>query len=314
MTKLHRIPLLAALAFSFASLSSAAFADAPGDAWDAAKKMLPGNAVWVGGMNVATIRGSTIFQQLYPKLLANAGEGKEGLEMVKTECKIDVMDAIQGLVVAADDANQVVLVISTKGLDKSKINDCAQKVAKKEKKDLTVGAADGQGIVEYSVKGENDHAFIAYLPKGVMVIAPEGKDKAGLQKWLAGKGAAGQLASGIGKVNTGAALWGVFGKAQELEPGMNMKVGYGQADLAAGNISCEIHLALGSAKEATDAVAKANKQLEDAKKGGNIPPALAGVVKSVKIQAVGDEFQVKAQMAEKEALSIIGMAMGGGGQ
>jgi hypothetical protein len=301
------------LAFSSASLlAGAAFADAPGDAWDAAKKMLPKNAIWVGGMNVATIRGSTIFQQLYPKLLASAGEGKDDMEMLKTECKIDVVDAIQGLVVAADDSNKPVVVVSTKGLDKNKVNDCATKVSKKKGKDLTIGAADSQNIVEYSVKGESDHAFIAYLPKGVMVIAPEGKDKAGLQKWLKGEGAAGQLAPGIAKVNTNAAIWGVYSKAQELEPGMNMKVGYGQADFAAGNISGEVHLQLGSAKEATDAVAKANKQLEDAKKSGNIPPALAGVVKSVKIQAQGDEFQVKAQMAEKEALSIIGMAMGGG--
>src|SRR5262245_15665684 len=220
MSMIRRVSIgLAVLAVSVLG-TTGAHADSPGDAWAAAKPILPASPYVVMGMNVATIKGSTIFQQLYPKLLAQSGESKAGLETVRTDCGIDVKEAIQGVVVAIDESNAGIVVLSTKGVDKTKINECLVKVAQKEKKEVTAGTPDKQGIVEYTIKGESDHVFIAYLPKGVMAIATEPKDKALLQKWLGGKGVDGKSATGaaLGKVNTGAAVWAVVNKAQQLEP------------------------------------------------------------------------------------------------
>ena len=315
MRNIRRVSVALSAFVISAITATAARADAPGDAWAAARGMLPANPYVVMGVNVATIKSSTIFQQLYPKMIEQSGEAKQGLEMVKTDCGINVTEAIQGLVVAIDESQKGIILISTKGVDQAKINDCLTKVAAKEKKTITAGKPDGQGIVEYTSSGETDKLYIAYLPKGVLAMSTEPKDKALLVKWLGGKGVDTKSPAGgaLGKVNTGAALWGVVAKEQKLEDGMNMKAGYGSADVTGGNINADVRLVLGSAKEATDAVVKANTQLEEAKKGGGIPPALQNVIKTLKITSAGEELQIKASMAEKEALGLIGMAMGGGG-
>src|SRR6185503_15909959 len=100
MRNICRVSLALAAASITALAAPAAFADAPGDAWATAKGMLPATPYVVMGLNVATIKSSTLFQQLYPKMLAQAGEAKEGLETVQKDCGINVTEAIQGAVVA----------------------------------------------------------------------------------------------------------------------------------------------------------------------------------------------------------------------
>jgi hypothetical protein len=314
MRNIRRVSVaLCAFAFTVFATSGAR-ADAPGDAWAAARGMLPASPYVVMGLNISTIKSSAIFQQLYPKLLAQAGEAQKGLDTVNKDCGINVTETIQGIVVAIDESQKGIILVSTKGLDQAKISDCLGKVAAKEKKQISASKPDAIGIVEYTAKGEKDKLYIAYLPKGVMAMSTEPTDKGLLQKWLGGKGVEARSAAGaaLGKVNTNAAMWGVVAKAEQLEPGMNMKAGYGSADITGGNIIADLRLVLASAKEATEAVVKANSQLEEAKKGGQVPPALANVIKTLKITSAGEELHIKASMAEKEALGLIGMAMGGG--
>jgi hypothetical protein len=293
----------------------AAFADAPGDAWAAAKGVLPASPMVVGGLNVATIRDSQLFKQLYPQLIASSPDAKEGVETINAACGLDVKSVVQGIVFAVDESNQGIVLFSLKGIDQAKVLSCMNAAGKKENHTFTAGKADAKGIVEYTSSASKDKMYVAYLPKGVVAMATEPKDKSLLEKWLGGRGDDGKSAAGValGKVNTGAALWAVYGKAQQLEPQMNMKAGYGHADIAAGEIRVDGRMVLANAKEATDAAAKANTEFEKAKAGGQIPPAFAGVAKSIKIQSAGDEVQIRASMPEKEALSLIGMAMGGGG-
>ncbi len=68
-TKSFRLLLLGAIAL----LAGVAHADAPGDAWAAAKGVLPGNPYVVVGINLATVKGSTLYQQLFPAVLQQAG-------------------------------------------------------------------------------------------------------------------------------------------------------------------------------------------------------------------------------------------------
>jgi hypothetical protein len=307
----------ASLALAAAMLlgAPAAFADAPGDAWAAAKGVLPASPTVVGGLNVATIRDSELFKQLYPQLINSSAEAKEGFDMLNASCGLDVKSVVQGVVFAMDENNKGIVLMSLRGVDQAKVLSCMNAAVKKDKKTVTAGKADGKGIVEYTSSGEKDKLYIAYLPKGVLAISTEPSNKALLETWLGGKGVEGKSAAGqaLGKVSTGAALWAVYGKAQQLDAGTNLKAGYGHADIGGGEIRVDGRMVLASAKEATDAAAKANAELEKAKSGGGIPPAFAGIAKSIKIGSAGDEVQVKASLPEKEALSLIGMAMGGGG-
>ena len=89
-----------------------------------------------------------------------------------------------------------------------------------------------------------------------------------------------------------------------------MKVVYGQADLAAGNINGDVHVLVGNPKEATDLSAFAQTKLDEARKSGSLPPQAITLMQSVKLAAAGDEVQVKASLPEKEALAFLAAAMG----
>jgi hypothetical protein len=88
-----------------------------------------------------------------------------------------------------------------------------------------------------------------------------------------------------------------------------MKMAYGSADIAGGKISAEANIVTGSAKEASDAAAKANKELEQTKKSGGVPPALTGALNSLKVVAVGDALVVTGSIAEKDVLGLLSTFM-----
>jgi hypothetical protein len=310
MTKIR----LSFVAFAFAALlSGAAHADTPGDAWATARGMLPANTQILFGVNIQTIRNSQTFQTLYQMAMAQAGDAKDDLEQMKAKCGFELQDAIQGIVVAMDASEKGVVFVSLKGVDQAKALSCMNKMGEKEKKTFSATPPDARGIVEYTQSGEKDKLYVAWLPKNVIAISTDNKSKADLEKALSGKGLApGAAASTVlGKVNTGAALWGVVDKPTELEKGINMKLGYGHADIGGGNISADLRMVMANAKQATDAAAKGNEELKKMKDAGQLPPPALALLNTVKVGAAGDEVQIKANMAEKEAINLIGMAMGG---
>ena len=88
---------------------------------------------------------------------------------------------------------------------------------------------------------------------------------------------------------------------------------YGSADVKSGTISAELHAVVDSAKAATAAAKQANDQIAAAKKSGQLPPAIAGMLNSVSVTAKGSEIVVTASVAEKDILSMMQMFMGGMG-
>jgi len=313
-TKSFRLLLLAAAA-AVALVAGVAHADAPGDAWAAAKGILPGNPYVVVGINLATVKGSTIYQQLFPAVLQQAGGAQAKLDDIKTTCGIDVVSAVQGAVVAIDNSQKGVIFVSTKGLGPDKIADCLGKMMVKEapSKKLAASKPDAQGIVEYTATGESKNLYVGYLPHGVIAFATDAQDKTLLSTWLSGKGANPSTPAGhaLGSVNTGAAFWMVVAEEKNLAPDVqaSMKVIYGHADLAAGNIGADFRIVTGGPKEATDLAAYAQKQIDDLKKANALPPEAMNIVKSLKIAATGPEVQLKGSMPEKDALAFIATAM-----
>jgi hypothetical protein len=266
-------------------------------------------------VNFNTLKSSTLFRELLPNFLQQAG-GTKKLEEFKADCGIDPFATLQGVVVLSDEKSSAVF-LSAKGLDKGKIETCLGKLATKDKKKLTIGKADARGIVTYESDAD-DKMALAYLPKGVFAISDS---SAHLSPYLGGKGvtAGSPAAKAIGAVNTGAALWFVSNQEKEISPPGNvtMKAAYGHAEIASGNIAAVFHLVTQTAAQASQLAGFATEQLDTAKKNGSIPPQMANVVNTLKIAPSGDEVQFKASMAEKEALAFLSMAMagaaGGGG-
>lgn len=302
--------LSALLTVGLLSVSLSAWADTPGDAWAVARGMVPASSQILIGLNINTIKSSQLFQVVWQQALASSGDAKDELEKLNALCGVDLKDSLQGLVAAVDESQKGVIFISLKGVDQKKALDCMNKAGQKDKKSFTATSADAQGVVEYTEKGKSEKLYVAWLPKGVIALATEPDDKALLTKWLGGKGPDAKTGGLLSKVNTGAAVWGVVAKEQELEPGTQMKAGYGHADIAGGNISADVRIVMANAKMATDAAAKGQKELEQAQTGGGMPPAIQAMLKTIKIAAAAEEMQIKATMPEKDAIGLLGMAMG----
>jgi hypothetical protein len=322
MSTLRSLALGALAAFGLAlgvGLSATARADGgPADLWAVARAGLPSTQFVVMGANLAAIKGSSLYRELAKPLLDQATEVREGLDRVKKTCGIDVIDTAQGMVVAVDDKQKGAIFLATNGIDSAKVTDCFAKIGADDKtpKKITASKPDAHGVVEYSASGEKKKLYVAFLPKGVLAMATDVENKALLEKYLTSKGpAAGSpLARGLGAVNTSGALWLVVAQEKLVDPPGNvtMKAVYGTADLGGGNVSADFRVLTGNPKQAGEFAAYANKQVEDAKAGGQVPPEAQSLVKSLKIAPNGDEVQLKASLPEKEILALVQGAMNGG--
>ncbi|MBA3540836.1 MAG: hypothetical protein H0T79_14585 [Deltaproteobacteria bacterium] len=288
-----------------------ATAHADTKALTAAKANLPDGANVIVGMNVASITGSKLFQTMWPVLLAKAGDAREGVDLAKTACKIDVLTAITDVVVAVDKANEKGAVfIGVKGIDQAKLESCVKSIGAAKKKPVPTFAKIGNVIeVTPEVKGK-DKKYYAWIGADVIAIATEG-DKDSLAKWTGGKGAFSKTSLGalVAKATTSGAAWGATTQANTLQPGVDMKSGYGWMTMDKGTLNAELHATMGDAKSATSTADMANKQITAIKGSGQIPPTVATMLGNVKVTAAGSDVVVKAGMNEKDISGLLGLLL-----
>lgn len=304
-----RAVLVAAIAMTLvAGLSSAARAESK--SWSAAKGILPAGVSVIVGGNITTIRKTSMYQAIVPNLLKQNSEVDQGFKDIKAGCAIDIETSIQDVVIAVDDSEKGILVASlSAGIDEGKALACLQTMASKEKKGKITSKKTGN-IVEYTMEGQKDKLYLAWLAKDVIALAFDPEDKKLLEKFTTGKGAAlksGDLAKAVGKTNTNAALWFAVAKKTPYMESGTMKSTYGAIDVAAGVISLDANIVVSSEAEAKKAVTDTNTQLQQA--AGQVPPEMQKIIKGVKVSSSGDTVNFKASITEKEAMALIGMAM-----
>ena len=279
--------------------------------WTAAAKVRPADTKMIVGVNVVTIRQSTIFNTLFPTLMASEKDAQQVLDVIKGSCGIDALTAITDATVAMTDGEKGGIFLALNGVDEKKLTTCMVTVGKKMA-NATITAKRTGNVVEYSESGKSDKLYVGWIGADVLVIATDPQDRTLLDKWMGGKGALNaDMARGVKGINAGAAMWVVAMEKTTISPTATSKGGYGSLDLAGGTLTLDGHMVLSSAKEASAAAVELNKQL--AGMSGNMPPDVAKMMKSVKIAASGDEIVAKASVAEKDLLNLMGMLMGGGG-
>lgn len=301
-----RIAAAAALVSFFVFASAPASAET--DSWAAAKGLLPENPYIVLGLNVSTIKSSTLFQQLYPMLLQQSGEAKEGLDQVTKSCGIDAVAVVTDVTVVVekrDGEEEGLILVGVKGINEAKTLACLKKIAKKEKKVLT--AKKMGKIIELSIKGEPDHIYMAWLTKNVVAFATEPDDKALLTRMIGGKGATGDFTAVLAKVDTSAAAWMAMAEKQPVGSGGTMSGAYGSIKLDGGVIAGEANLVMGSAAEAKKMVAEANKEL--AQGASQMPANIAKLLKSVTVTSADATVVVKTSIPESEVSALVGLMM-----
>ena len=296
-------------------------ASADSKAWTAAKLGLPADAKLVVGVDFAAIQKTQLFATYYPMLLEKA-EAAKAIDTMKDTCKIDPLAAVQAVVVATSgDHQDGAVYIALSGVDKAKLSSCLQRTAQ-DKADKA--KADKAEPVKVSVKQDGNitevfdgkgSAYFGWIGKDVVVVSLHAQDKPSLVRWMGGKGALARSSIGkaIARTNTSAAMWGAGEETKEIESGVTVKGGYGAVKISKGNLDADVHAVMESAAAATTMAASANKQLDEAKQAPQVPAMIVAMLKAVTIAAANDEVVLKANVVEKDLMSVLSLALSGMG-
>jgi hypothetical protein len=286
------------LALVFILAASVAHADSR--AWTAAKKVLPDGLTAVVGISVGPIRSSKLFEAMWPRLMANAGDAQTTFNSIKATCKLDVPGVIDSMVVGMNEAQQGVIVVALQGATQKDLDACFDKLSKADGKPMTVSAGT---ITKYTSEGKD--LYIRWLGKDVGAMATSPDDKDLLARLTAG-------GNKLKPQKTGSALWLTVDKQQDLDQlHAKMTGAYGSVDLKAGTVSAEVHVVLDSAKSAK----QSSDQIAAAKQAsGQLPPALKPLIDTLVVRSSGNELVLTASMAEADVIQLIGLVastMGG---
>ncbi len=270
-------------------------AHADGKAWAAIQAKLPASVFVVAGVNMGKVRPSKVYKTGLPAILAEDNEGTVVMTAIKTTCKIDVLGAIDDAVVAMADDDNGVLVIGTKGVDEAAFDACVTKIIK-DKENKTVTVAKSGAVAEYTVSGEKDKLYIAWLAADVIAVAARPTDKAMLATFTGGKGAGTALAAALAKSGTSDAAWAAMAKATPVPNAGTLEAAYGSIALTGGKIAVNGHLVMSSATDATTVASMGKQELTDVMT--RIPAAMKKIARSIAIATSGAEVVITASMPD----------------
>lgn len=276
-------------------------ADAETKSWAAVKGKLPATASVVVGIDVKAIRGLSAFPSLMSSLFSESKELKETLELVKATCGIDLPSVISDATLILNEQEKATIAIGLDGVDQGKLVGCADKVIQKSDPKLKLATKPGK-VTEYSVSGQSDKLFAAWLAGDVVAISGDAKSRDLLDALLAGKPAAGDLAGYLKSANTGALVWAAFSLNKE-----GFKGGSGAIANAKGSLAISAKLTATSPDVAKKMVAEGKQEIaRKTKSAEQSAPKIAKVLKAVTIvERGGADFAVDASIPIAELPQLL---------
>jgi hypothetical protein len=295
------------LALPLLLVSTSAYADSR--AWTVGKAVIPSGAQVVGGVNAASLRASKLYETMMPMVWMQASDAKAQFDMIKADCNIDVLAAVDSIAFGVD-ANQAgVIVVALKGTNRKELEACAQKRGKAADKPVTITT---EGKLTKYVGVTDKTMFVDWLANDVVAISTSPEDKDTSLKLLGGGVASDKaLKAPLAKVKTTATMWAVYNKAEDIgtqDAPAHMSLAYGSAVFANGNIDGNVHVVLADDKEATGQVTSLTKQVADMKKAGP-PAALAGIIKTLALKSDKNEVTATASLPQDDVFALVGAAM-----
>ncbi|MGN6108643.1 MAG: hypothetical protein ACTHU0_26290 [Kofleriaceae bacterium] len=277
----------------------------PSRAWAAAKQHLPAATRVVIGVDMTAVAKSALFTQLMPRALGESEELRLGFELLESTCKIDPRTAVHGAVIGTDaEQSHGAVFLALSGVDQQKLVDCLGAIARANGAKEVVATPKKLGPITEITFGP-ERAYVRWISSDVLALSLDVRDKAQLEQWTGQKGALARTAVGklLGGVDTRAALWGASSVPKELE-GIQMKRGYGSFKVGSGTLTSDLHVGLGSADAATEAVTKANEQLAQVL-SSPLPPNIKSMLQSVKVTSAGADVSIRATVPEKDLLAVL---------
>lgn len=296
---------LVAVAVSILSIT-AGDARAESRSWAVARNVLPGGDYYLVGINVAAVRKHAVFKTVYPALVAMA-DAKDGFEQIRARCAIDVVAVVPDALALIDYHDSGVFVVSVRGVTRDRMHACLAKLFPAEIKIRKVDKID-----EYWF-GDDEAAapklYVAWLAADVLAMTTDPTDRAYLERMIGGGGAVARM-PGLDKLNTGAPFWTVVPKGEQLAPGLDMTSAYATVALPGGDIVATIGLTMASAKQASDGLVQTKQELATLQSSGALPPALASVIKKVKLGTrAGTDLTLRASLTPQEVMTLINLAL-----
>jgi hypothetical protein len=291
-------------AFLAVLLTSALAYQAAADtkSWTAIKGKLPADTMVVVSVDVAAARTTPVYGKLVDAVTGTEKDLAEGLTMLKTTCQIDPTTAVTDVTIALDEHEKGIIVVGMTGVDEAKLIACGNAIQAKEnpKKKLT-GAKVGQ-LTEYTMTGEKDKLYAAWLAKDVVAFGTNPDKPRQLAAMLAGKPATGDLAIFLGKVNTSSFAW-VAAVAINADP---FKGGFGAATLTKDTVSAAGAITTKSADAGKSVVAEAQKeQAKAVKKASKDAPELGKALNAVKLSSSGADIVVAGSLKLSDLATVI---------
>ena len=291
----HRIVFLAPVLV--VALGTTAAADTK--SYAALKAKLPGATAVVVGIDFKIARTASSFPKFVEAAFAQSADVKQAVDLIKQACGIDVISAISDATIAAQLDDKIVIALGLDGVDEAKVVGCANKIIQKSDPKAKLTAKPGK-ITEYTMTGESQKLYAAWLAKDVVAFSGDFERRDMLDAVIAGKPAAGDLAAMLAKTNAGAFVFAAA--ALNNKDGVNGC--FGTLQLANGKLALAAKVVAVDAKTGGALLGDGKKELS-AMQNRTKEPAVAKVLKAIKLTGVGAEIAVEMALPEADLPTLV---------
>lgn len=276
--------------------------------WAAVKGKLPPGTVGLVSIDVSQIAKTSAYQTGIQSVLDQVSEAKQGFDLLKTGCGVDVSTVVTDVTIVVADVKQddgVLVLLGVNGVDKAKLTSCMTALATMDDKAAKLSAKTKGKVTEYSVAGKSEKIYVGWVTKDVIAFTDDPMAKGKLEKFLVGKPAKGALKKFLAKTTPTSAAFFAMAKEDKTDIG-TMKGGYGTLDIGGGNVSFKATVTADSAATASAFTDKAKAELKDgADEVRKQMPDLAKLMEATQFATSGSDITVTNSASEKTIATLL---------
>lgn len=283
-----------------AAVSSSAGADVS-KAWQAAKDNLPDTIPAIGAVDVAAAVKQPAFGKLLDLVKKEERDIREGLELFRSACNLDVTQVVDGFVIAGDPNGKdddIMLFVQLK-IDRAKASTCLEAMLRTVEKRKQVTVQQTGMFTEVSVG--KDTAYFAWVDKAVVAFNIDPIRKARLEGFVGKKGLAkSPVGSLFGKLDPKAAAFGAIKLAKPLDREVPFTTAYGHVTLAGTVASATL---VGTTKDATTAgqwVTEVRREITKTAGRDRTPAVAKKILGAIAVSSAGADVTLKASASTTE--------------
>lgn len=298
-----------------ALLSSTAAADVS-KAWQAAKDNLPANVPAILAVDTAAVVKLPAFGTLFTLARKEERDIDEAYNLVKTHCKLDFTQVVEGFVVAGDPngKDDDIVVFLQLNIDRAKASSCIETMLKAVEKKAQISIKQDGVYTIASVGG--DAAYFAWVGPNVVMFTADPDKKANLEKNVGKKGLAKAPVGGLlGKMDAKAIAFGALKLSKPIDRDIPFTAGFGNVTLNGNTFSGSVTGTATDAKVAGAFADEAKKEIAKLAKKDRVPAAVKKVIGGVKLASAGADVTVSGSASDKDLLeAFLATMMAKGGE